>query len=80
MKKQFDVISDDVKKRCAAEISARVEEISGEPVGVIAAQDIVDIVTLHYGPEIYKAALEDAKKIVQERLSDVEYEIDGLMQ
>ena len=80
MKKQFDTISDDVKKRCVAEVAARVEEVSGEPVGVIAAQDIIDIVTLYYGPEIYKAAIEDTKKIVRERLSDVEYEIDGLTQ
>ncbi len=80
MEKKFDTIPADIKKRCLTEISSAVEEISGEAVGIIAAQEIIDIVTHYYGPEIYNMALEDTKKLVQEKLTDFEYEIDSLTQ
>ncbi|MEO5499177.1 MAG: DUF2164 family protein [Candidatus Saccharimonadales bacterium] len=78
MQKKFDNIPEDIKKRCLSEVSASVEEISGEAVGIIASQEIIDIVTQYYGPEIYNMALEDTKKIVQEKLTDFGYEIDSL--
>lgn len=78
MIKKFDHIPDDIKRKCVDEVITRVEEIESEQVGVIAAQDIVDIVVENYGPHIYNMALQDTKKLLQEKLSDVEYEIDAL--
>lgn len=80
MLKKFDSIPENIKKKCIDEIITRVEEIESEHVGMIAAQDIIDIVTEHYGPHIYNTALQDSKKLLQDKLSDIEYEIDALEQ
>jgi len=63
-----------------AEVITRVQEIDGSEVGVIAAQDIIDIVTQNITPEIYNMGLRDAKKLLNERFSDLETEIDLLEQ
>jgi uncharacterized protein (DUF2164 family) len=80
MKRKFDSISKEIEKKCIAEVITRVDEIDGSEVGIIAAQDIIDIVTQNVGPEIYNMGLHDAKKLLKERLSDLETEIDILEQ
>lgn len=80
MLKKFDTIPRELNKKCIDEVITRIEEIESERVGEIAAQDIIDIVIENLGPEIYNTALRDAKKLVQDRLADLDYEIDGLEQ
>lgn len=80
MQRKFDDLPEEAKKKCIAEVITRVEEIDGDSVGIIAAQDIIDIVVEHYGPEIYNSALRDAKKLLETKLSDIEFEIDQLEQ
>lgn len=80
MQKKFDDMPEELKKKCISEVIARVEEIDGSEVGVIAAQDIIDIVTQNLGPEIYNKGLRDAKKLMQEKVSDLEFEIDQMEQ
>lgn len=80
MQKKFDTIAEDIKKQCLAEVAAGMEEITGEPAGVIAAQNIIDIVTENYGPEIYNQALADTKKMFEDKFADLCYEIDSLSQ
>jgi len=78
MKRKWDITDEAVRKKCLDEVIARVEEIDGDSVGIIAAQDIVDIVTDNFGPEIYNNGVRDAKKLVQEKQHDLEVEIDLL--
>jgi uncharacterized protein (DUF2164 family) len=80
MQRKFDNISDEVRKKCIAEVITRVEEADGSEVGVIAAQDIIDIVTQNLGPEIYNLGVRDTKKLMQEKFSDLGFEIDQLEQ
>ncbi len=80
MNRKFDGGSEEVKRKCVAEVIARVEEIDGDEVGIIAAQDIIDIVTQNLGPEIYNMGLHDAKKLLQERFADIEMGVDLLEQ
>ncbi len=80
MLKKFDNIPKELNKKCVDEVITRIEEIESERVGEIAAQDIIDIVVENLGPEIYNTALRDTKKLVRDRLDDLDYEIDGLEQ
>lgn len=80
MLKKFDNVTEEIKKKCIDEVITRVEEIESDSVGVIAAQDIIDIVIDNMGPHIYNMAIQDTKKLLQERFSDLEYEIDSLEQ
>ncbi len=45
---------------------------------MIVAEDIIDIVTENLAPSIYNAGLHDAKKAVQQKVSDIETDIDTL--
>jgi len=80
MKRKFNSINKEISRKCVAEVITRVQEIDGSEVGVIAAQDIIDIVTQNITPEIYNMGLRDAKKLLNERFSDLETEIDLLEQ
>ena len=80
MHKKFSDIPKELNDKCIAEVITRVEEIESENVGVIAAQDIIDIVIQNLGPEIYNTALRDAKQLFVEKMTDVELEIDQLEQ
>lgn len=78
MQKKFDNIPDEVKRRNEQELITLVGELTDKEIGVIAAQEITDAVLEHYGPEIYRVALKDAKSVVEEKLADIEYGIDSL--
>jgi uncharacterized protein (DUF2164 family) len=78
MKRKWDMASDEIQRKCVDEVIARVEEIDSDEVGMIAAQDIIDIVTSNLAPAIYTAGLKDAQKILQQKMFDVESEIELL--
>ncbi|HEX4662015.1 MAG TPA: DUF2164 family protein [Candidatus Saccharimonadales bacterium] len=80
MKRKWDIAPEEIQKKCLNEVITRVEEIEGSGVGVIAAQDIIDIVTENLGPEIYNAAIRDAKKAIEGKLQDIEVDLDALEQ
>ncbi len=80
MKRKFDTISKETERKCIDEVITRVEEIDGSEVGIIAAQDIIAIVTQNYGSEIYNMGVRDTKKLLQDRILDLESEIDLLEQ
>ena len=80
MKRKWDITDEALQKKCIDEVIARIEEIDGEQAGVIAAQDIIDIVTQNFGPQVYNAGVRDAKKVLQERFNDIEIDMDLLEQ
>ena len=80
MIKKFDTLSKDAEKQLVEVVITRIEEIGDSAVGYIAAQDIIDSVVQVYGPEIYNMGIRDAKKLLQEKFTDIETELDILKQ
>ena len=78
MEKKWEIKDEAVKKRCFDELITRIEEVDDGMVGFIAAQDIADIVTEYVGPIIYNAGVQDTRKLLLERLADLEIDIDLL--
>lgn len=78
MKRKWDVSSKEVRKKCIDEIIARINERQGSDFGILAAEEIMDIVAQNIGPDIYNLAIKDAMKLLQDRFSDVETELDLL--
>lgn len=76
--RKWDFASKETRDKCVNEVIARVEEIEGDAVGLIAAQDIIDIVTENLGPEIYNKAIQDAKRLVESQMNDLETGLDLL--
>lgn len=80
MLNKFSDMPKELNDKCIDEVIARVEEIDSESVGIIAAQDIIDIVAQNIGPEIYNSAVRDVKKLLTDKMTDFEFEIDQLQQ
>lgn len=79
MIRKWDIKSKEVNDACVNEIITRIQEADDlDSIGIIAAQDIIDIVLEHAAPEIYNAALNDATKVVTEKVQDIEYGIEEL--
>lgn len=78
MKRKWDVSNEKTREKCIDEIVARVVEQEGLRFGVIAAEDIIEIVLQNVGPDIYNLALRDAKKKIEEKLADLEVDLDLL--
>ncbi|CAN5430104.1 hypothetical protein BH10PAT3_BH10PAT3_0530 [soil metagenome] len=64
MIRKWDTANKPLYKKCVDEVITRIEVMDGNLVGEIASQDIIDIVTENFGPEIYNTALRDAKKLL----------------
>lgn len=72
-----DLTNEEAERKCLDVVITRIDEIDG-PAGIIAAQNIVDTVLLYYAPHIYNKALGDCKKLVEERIYDMQTDIDML--
>lgn len=80
MKRKWDSGDEKLQRKCVDEVIARIDEIGESSAGVIAAQDIIDIVTENLAPEIYNKGIRDAKKLITDKLTDIEIDIDTLEQ
>jgi uncharacterized protein (DUF2164 family) len=78
MIRKWDINNEQIKKQCIDEVLARIDEQADAEFGIIAVQEIIDIVAKHLGPQIYNTALEDTKKAIQTKLVDLEVDIDIL--
>ncbi|MES2876070.1 MAG: DUF2164 family protein [Patescibacteria group bacterium] len=78
MKNTWNSSDPELQRRCVDAVIARVDDIGDSSAGIIAAQDIIDIVTEHLAPEIYNNGVSDAQKMIVAKMTDLEIELDGL--
>ena len=78
MIREWDITNEQQKKQCINEVLTRIEEQGDAEFGIIAAEELIDIVAQHVGPQAYNIAIEDAKKALQTKLADLETELDLL--
>lgn len=77
-KRKWNSDNEELQRKCVREVIVRIDEIGESPVGVIAAQEIIDIVTENLAPEIYNKGVRDAKKLLSERMVNLELDIEAL--
>jgi len=79
MENKLDIDNKELNQKCINEVISRIQDIDDTArVGIIAAQDIIDIVVNNLGSEIYNKAIFDTNKIFQNKLEDLKYEIEEL--
>ncbi len=77
MLRKWDSENKELHQKCTDEIIARIQDIDDPArVGVIAAEDIIDIVMTNFGPEVYNKAINDMNKLIQTKLQDIDAEIE----
>ena len=67
--------SRDEKKILLLLIQRYFAEERGEEIGDLAAEFFLDFVTAEIGPFIYNQAINDARKSLNETMSDLEYRL-----
>lgn len=77
-KNRFDFESEEKRQKYLKEIIGFFQTERNEEIGVIAAEQVLDFFLETMGEEIYKKALQDAKKLLRERFEDLEVELDIL--
>ncbi len=77
-KQKFEFLTDQKKQKCLNDIIAYFHDERGEEIGVIAAESVLDFFLAEIGDDIYKKALTDAKKLIQERYEDLNIELESL--
>lgn len=80
MQRKWDITDEQAKRRCIDEVIARVDEQDGEEFGMIAAQELIDIVSQYLGPVAYSAGVDEAKKALQAKVADLEVDLELLRQ
>jgi uncharacterized protein (DUF2164 family) len=78
MIRKWDITDEQVKKRCVEAVLERLSEQGDAAFGVLAAQEIIDIVAGYLGPQAYNAAIEDAKRATRNKFADLEVDLDIL--
>jgi len=78
MIRKWDITNEQSKKQCIDEILSRIDEQADAEFGIIAAQEIIDIVAAHLGPQIHNASIEEAKRTIRTKLADLEVDLDIL--
>jgi len=81
MIRKWDTDNKVLNQKCIDEVITRLQDIDDtEQVGVIAAQDIIDIVLENMGPEIYDKAINDVSKMLRDKFQEIEYNTEDLKQ
>ena len=79
MNRKYSIDNKEVSQKCLNEVITRIQDIDDtSQVGIIAAQDIIDIVIDNLAPEIYNKAIADTNKLLQTKFEDLKYEIEEL--
>ncbi len=76
MIRKWDTLSAPIRRKCLNDIIARMAEEDDTEIGTIAAQEIMDIVAEHLGPQIHNRAIDDTKRLLQTKMADLEIDLD----
>lgn len=78
-KRKWDLISDDQRRTCIDKVIRFYEETKDEKIGMIAAEEILDLVLELTAEEIYSKGINDAQKLLQERFEGFQIDLDMLI-
>lgn len=81
MLRKWDINNKDLTQKNIDQVIARISDINDpQSVGIIAAQEITDIILENMGPEIYNKAVDDILKLLKDKTQEIEYNIEDLKQ
>lgn len=78
-KNKFDFNSEELKRKYLNDIIGFFLDTRNEEIGFVAAEEVLDFFMQTFGEEIYRMAVKDCKKLLKERLEDIEIELDLLL-
>ncbi len=75
----WDILSEEKKKGALDAIMAFFQDEWGQSIGVIAAEQVLDLVMGGTFADIYNKGVVDAQKVLGERIADMNVDLDSLL-
>ncbi len=75
---RFGYLDDTQKMEYVKKIIGYFHDQREEEIGIIAAQDMLDFFLFLIGDDVYKKAVKDCKKIVEQKYIDTTIELDSI--
>jgi uncharacterized protein (DUF2164 family) len=72
----WDTLSEPTRQIAVRNIMAYFENERDDPIGHIAAEDLLDTILEHIQADIYNQGIEDARKEIEEKFADLNVQLD----
>ncbi len=80
VKRSWERLSDEEKNSAKEELILFFENERDEKIGVIAAEEILNVFLRTVGSKLYNRGLADAKKALNDRMVELNYDLDDLIE
>lgn len=78
-KRTWERLPDEEKKKIKDDLILFFENERGERIGIIAAEDIIAFFLQSVGSKLYNQGVIDAKNALRERMQELNYDLDDLV-
>jgi len=78
MKQKWDRLTDEQRKTAKDDLIYFFESERNEKIGVIAADQLLDFFLEHVGSKLYNKGLTDARKVIDQRVEELKFDLDDL--
>ena len=79
IKRDWDLLSEEKRKSSIEKIIEFFKKERSEEIGIIAAEDILNLLLETIGPELYNKGVEDSVDIVKSRMEDLGLDMEVLL-
>ena len=79
-RKSWERLNEEERKKVKDELIWFFERERDEKIGVIAADEILNFFLQSVGDKLYNQGVEDAKRAVENRLDELRYDLDDLLE
>lgn len=80
IKRIWERLSDEERNSAKQQLILFFENERDEKIGIIAAEEIINFFLQSVGPVLYNRGVLDAKKAVEGRLRELDYDLDDLIE
>ncbi len=79
IKRTWERLSDEEKNLAKEELILFFENERNEKIGVVAAEEIINFFLQSIGSKLYNKGVNDAKKVLRNRMDELNYDLDDLI-
>ena len=76
--KPWDRLSDEQRRNAIDQIIHFFDQERDEQIGVIAAEQLLSFFLETMGSDVYNRGVQDARRVFEQRLEDLNYDLDDL--
>lgn len=78
IRRTWDGLTDEEKESAKQELITFFEKERDEKIGIVAAEEIINFFLQSLGNKLYNKGVTDAKKAIENRMEELNYDLDDL--